>query len=89
MFGPNQATVITTFFIYLSRFATKNSRSAVFAQDGTKQWTTRKGLVRGGKLFNKDSLYKILANITYIGMIRYKSEVHNGEHAAIIDDESF
>lgn len=55
----------------------------------TKQWTTRKGIVRGGKMLNKDSLYKILANITYIGKIRYKSEVHNGEHAAIIDGESF
>ncbi len=55
----------------------------------TKQWTTRKGIVRGGKWFTKDAVYNLLSNVTYTGKIQYKSEVHNGEHAAIIDDETF
>ncbi len=55
----------------------------------TKQWTTRKGIVRGGKCFTKDAVYKLLSNVTYIGKVQYKSEVHKGEHAAIIDEETF
>jgi site-specific DNA recombinase len=52
-----------------------------------KSWTTRKGRQRGGKPFSKSTLHKLLTNVTYIGRIRYKNEVHDGEHAAIIDAE--
>jgi len=50
-----------------------------------KRWTTRKGTERGGKPFTKSSLHKLLTNVTYAGKIRYKSEIHGGEHAAIVD----
>jgi site-specific DNA recombinase len=50
-----------------------------------KRWTTRKGKERGGKPFTKTSLHKLLTNITYIGKIRYKSEIHDGEQQAIVD----
>jgi site-specific DNA recombinase len=50
-----------------------------------KRWTTRKGHERGGRPFTKTNLYKLLTNIAYIGKIRYKDEVHEGEHAAIVD----
>jgi site-specific DNA recombinase len=48
-----------------------------------KRWTTRKGRERGGKPFSKTSLHKLLTNVAYIGKVRYKNEVHDGEHAAI------
>jgi site-specific DNA recombinase len=54
-----------------------------------KRWTTRKGHERGGKTFTKTSLYKLLTNVTYAGKIAYKDEVHNGEHAAIVSDETW
>jgi site-specific DNA recombinase len=50
-----------------------------------KQWTTRKGQPRGGKPFDKNSLFKLLTNVAYLGKVRYKTEVHEGEHAAIVD----
>jgi len=50
-----------------------------------KRWTTRKGHERGGKAFTKTSLYKLLTNVAYVGKVRYKDEVHGGEHAAIVD----
>ena len=50
-----------------------------------KRWTTRKGRERGGKPFTKTSLHKLLTNVAYIGKVRYKSEIHDGEHAAIVD----
>lgn len=51
----------------------------------TKQWTTKKGTNRGGKSFSKTSLHRLLTNVTYIGKLRYKDEVHEGEHEGIID----
>lgn len=53
----------------------------------TKHWTTKKGNRRGGKRFTKTSLHKLLTNVTYLGKVRYKDEVHEGEHEAIIDQD--
>jgi site-specific DNA recombinase len=55
----------------------------------TKRWTTKKGLARGGRMFDKGSLYQLLTNVAYIGKVRYKDEVHAGEHRAIMDADVF
>jgi len=55
----------------------------------TKRWTTRKGHERGGKPFNKNSLFKLLTNRIYLGKITYKDEVYDGEHPAIVDEDIF
>src|SRR5262249_40993639 len=51
-----------------------------------KRWRTRKGHERGGKPFAKSSLHQLLTRVTYVGKIRYKKEVHAGEHAAIVEE---
>jgi site-specific DNA recombinase len=51
----------------------------------TKQTLTRQGQVRGGRPFTKCSLYHLLTNVTYIGQVRYKKEVHPGEQPSIVD----
>jgi site-specific DNA recombinase len=51
-----------------------------------KQWVTRKGKLRGGTPFTKTSLYQLLTNVTYMGKVKYKTEVHGGEHVAIVDE---
>ena len=55
----------------------------------TKAWTTKKGRQRGGYVFTKTRLYKLLTNAIYIGKLRYKKEVHTGEHQAIVGAEVF
>ena len=55
----------------------------------TKCWTTRKSTARGGRPFNKKSLYDLLTNVAYIGKIRYKDEVHDGEQTPIVDERVF
>ena len=50
-----------------------------------KRWRTRKGSWRGGKPFTRNTLRQLLTNVTYCGQIRYKTEVHPGEHRAIVD----
>jgi site-specific DNA recombinase len=51
----------------------------------TKTWVTRKGRKLGGQPFVKTNLHKLLTNPTYAGKLRYKKELHNGEHPAIVD----
>jgi site-specific DNA recombinase len=50
-----------------------------------KRWLTRKGRDRGGKRFTKTSLHHLLTNVVYRGKVKYKKEVHAGEHEAIVD----
>ena len=52
-----------------------------------KRWQTRKGLVRGGSFFTKASLHHLLTNVVYRGKVKYKKEVHPGEHQAIVDPQ--
>jgi site-specific DNA recombinase len=51
----------------------------------TKRWRTRQGKERGGRRFTRNHLRQLLTNVTYLGRIRYRNEVHPGEHPAIID----
>jgi site-specific DNA recombinase len=53
----------------------------------TKHWQTRKGHFRGGQRFTKSSLHHLLTNPVYLGKVKYKKEVHPGEHQAIIPSD--
>jgi site-specific DNA recombinase len=50
----------------------------------TKRWQTRKGHFRGGQRFTKSSLHHLLTNPVYLGKVKYKKELHPGEHEAIV-----
>src|SRR6185312_3892210 len=54
-----------------------------------KKWQTRKGGERGGKPFDRSNLYRLLKNPAYIGKVKYKIELHAGEHAAIITPDVY
>jgi len=54
-----------------------------------KRWQTRKAGVRGGNRFTRTSLYKLLTDVAYLGKVRYKDEVHDGEHPAIVKADTF
>jgi hypothetical protein len=54
-----------------------------------KRRETKKGRKLGGRPFDKATLYQLLTNPTYTGKMRYKDELHAGEHEAIIDQELF
>jgi site-specific DNA recombinase len=53
----------------------------------TKRWSTRKGVERGGRPFTKTYLHQLLTNVSYIGKVRYKDEIHEGEQPAIVEPE--
>ena len=50
----------------------------------TKRWETKAGQSRGGKPCNKARLSHLLTNIIYRGKLRYRDEVHEGEHESIV-----
>ncbi len=54
-----------------------------------KAWITHKGRQRGGRLFNKNSLFRLLTNVTYVGKIRYKEEILPGQHAALVNADVY
>ena len=54
-----------------------------------KERTTKKGEKKGGGLFNKDSINRILRNKIYLGKITYKNEEFKGLHSSIIDEGIF
>ncbi len=54
-----------------------------------KVWTTREGREVGGSQFTKNKLYNLLTNVTYIGKVDYGGKIYSGEHAQIVDDETF
>jgi site-specific DNA recombinase len=55
----------------------------------TKRWRTRKGKERGGRRLTRNHLRQLLSNVLYTGQIRYRNEVHPGEHRAIIDQPTW
>ena len=78
------------FELYLERMSLIDTIKELDTRGWTnKCWTTKKGHERGGKPFTKNSLFKLLTNVLYIGKITYKDEVHDGEHPAIVDGEVF
>jgi site-specific DNA recombinase len=54
-----------------------------------KTWSTKKGVVKGGKTFDKGSLYGLLTNPIYIGKVKHKANLYDGEHESIVDPELF
>ena len=54
-----------------------------------KVWTTKKGKQRGGRPFDKSTLFRLLTNVVYLGKVRYRDEVYEGEHEAIVDEDLF
>ena len=54
-----------------------------------KQYTTRKGDVRGGRPFSKSTLQTLLRNVIYLGKVTHKDQVYEGEHEAIVEEDLF
>lgn len=54
-----------------------------------KSWTTKRGEQRGGRSFDKSSVYDLLTNPIYTGKLKHKTETFDGEHEAIVETAVF
>lgn len=51
----------------------------------TKPRITKSGKSRGGQPLSRAGLHHLLTNVLFVGKVRYRDEVHPGEHAPILD----
>jgi site-specific DNA recombinase len=49
-----------------------------------KSWVTKDAVQRRGHSFNRHTLKSLLSNPLYVGKVRLKDELHDGEHPALI-----
>jgi site-specific DNA recombinase len=84
------ARVRAIYEVYLDRQSLIETIKELDARGWTnKRWVTKKGHESGGSPFNKHSLHSLLTNVLYTGRLTYKDEIHDGEHPAIVDEETF
>ena len=55
----------------------------------TKAWTTKAGKVREGRRWTKVSVRTLLTNVIYVGKVRLKDEVFDGQQDAIVEQALF
>lgn len=53
----------------------------------TKKHVSKIGKASGGRPFTKNCVRKILTNRTYLGIVRFEGEDHEGQHDAILDQD--
>lgn len=51
----------------------------------TKSWVTRDRKKRGGELFDRNVVYRLLNNRVLIGEVYYEGQWHRGQHRPIVD----
>lgn len=85
-------TVNKIFNTYLASHSLLDCRDRIAALGiHGKQWTTKKGKIRGGREMTANIIERILKNQIYLGKLPNKStrEVFDGQHPAIITQELF
>lgn len=78
-------TVRTIFTQYLALGSVRELKSGLGQQGIVTKRRQYRNSHRGGTSFSRGGLYHMLSNPIYIGKLRHKALVHDGEHQAIID----
>lgn len=55
----------------------------------TKMRETADGRMRGGRPLSRGYIYKLLGNPLYVGRIAHKEKTYEGQHPAIVDEETW
>src|SRR5690606_4141756 len=50
---------------------------------------TKAGKPQGGRPFDKSQLFNLLTNVAYLGKVKHKDNVYDGQHEAIVDEDLF
>lgn len=86
--NPKEAEQVREIFeLYLrTRSLCTTAKTLNARGQGIKIWTTHEGKKRGGTEFDRSNLHYLLLNPIYIGKIRYKGTLFDGEHEAIVPE---
>ncbi len=75
---------------YLEVRSVMDLRDALAAEGiHSKRWVSSTGRVRGGCAFTHGALFHILKSRLYLGEVVHRGRVYPGQHAAIVDAETF
>lgn len=85
--SPEEKALVLEIF---NRYANEESVTEIFRDLNSrgltnKKWVTREGKPKGGKPFNRNSIYVLLKNRIYLGEVYYHGAWHKGDHEPIID----
>ena len=89
--NDEEAAIVREIFALFEQYGSARWTLAEIERRGwkLKSWTTRRGAFRTGTRFSISSLRRLLSNILYTGMVRSKDQLYPGEHAAIIEYETW
>jgi site-specific DNA recombinase len=83
-------TIRRTFNMYLKLASVLRLEEELDRQGiRSKLRTSCKGIVTGGRRFTRGALYALLQNPIYIGKVRHRENLYEGQHDAILNDETF
>lgn len=87
--NTSEATTIRSIFkLYLELDSVPALKSELDKRGiKTKLRTTKRQQQSGGRPFSRGHLYKLLCNPVYVGKVRHKDKVYDGEHASIISQD--
>jgi len=83
-------TVCTVFRLYLEHGNVQRVKEEADRRGlATKLRSGTDGRMRGGRPLSRGYIYKLLGNPLYVGRIAHKGTIHDGQHPAIIDEETW
>lgn len=77
------------FNLYLNEKSLLTTANKLNEEGHRTKTCTRKGKIAGGVPFSKPNVDYMLHNVLYIGKVRHKENIYNGEHESIISEELF
>lgn len=88
--GAEAARVREIFDLYLTRGSLLPVVQELVGRGwSNKEWKTKAGNARGGQPFDRGSLHSLLTNPLYVGKLKHKANVYEGEHEAIVASAVF
>lgn len=87
--NENEAKIIKTLYreFLETGSITETARKLNQLQFTTKNWISTKGKVHKGNKFDVKNVRNILDNPLYMGKIKHKNNIYDGQHEAIITEE--
>ncbi|MFA7184742.1 MAG: recombinase family protein [Victivallales bacterium] len=85
--NQKEAKVIREIFKLYAKFGSGHEVARIMNEKGarTKSWTSQSGKFHPGAKLTPKTLYRMLSNPLYIGMVPHKENTYPGEQDAIID----
>lgn len=88
---PAEAKIVQAMFARYLELHSVHLLQSELEEQGvrTRARALKGGQISGGCLLGRGAIYHMLKNPLYVGKIRYKDELHTGQHEAIVDQKTF